>query len=53
MAFWIGLWKVCLIGALVLFAILAVTVTIGGARDLKKLFQRLKEPDDQNGDLPF
>ena len=41
--FWIVLWKVVLIGGVALFAALAIVVTIGGARDIAKLLQRLKD----------
>ncbi len=40
--FWIVLWKCVLIGGIALFAILAVVVTIGGARDIAKLLRHLK-----------
>jgi len=41
--FWMLLWKIVLIGGVILFAMLAVVVTIGGARDIKKLLQRLRD----------
>jgi hypothetical protein len=40
--FWIVLWKVVLIGGVGLFAVLAVVVTIGGARDIAKLLRILR-----------
>lgn len=40
--FWIVLWKVVLIGGIALFAVLAIVVTIGGARDVAKLLRQLK-----------
>ena len=43
LGFWIGLWKVVLIGALVLFGSMAVWVSIGGYFDIKRLFARLAE----------
>ena len=43
MAFWIMLWKIVLIGGMALFGGMAVWVTIGGARDIKRLFERIKE----------
>ena len=41
--FWIVLWKIVLIAGVALFAALAVVVSIGGARDIKKLFQQLRD----------
>lgn len=41
--FWIILWKIVLIGGLVLFAFMAVYVTIGGVFDIKRLFARIAE----------
>lgn len=41
--FWILLWKVVLIGGVGLFAALAITVTIGGAFDIRRLFKTLRE----------
>ena len=43
MAFWVLLWKATLVGGLAVFAGMAVWVTIGGARDIKRLFERLDE----------
>ena len=43
MTFWIVLWKVVLIVALLAFAAMSVVVTIGGASDLRKLVKRLSE----------
>ena len=48
---WILLWKVVLIGGIVLFAALAVVVTIGGARDIGKLIRSLKDRQaDENSE---
>lgn len=41
--FWIFLWQVLLIVALVLFGIMAVVVTIGGAADILRLLKTLRE----------
>ncbi len=41
--YWILLWKAVLIGGVGLFAVLAVVVTIGGAFDVRRLFQTLRE----------
>lgn len=49
MEFWILLWKVVLIGGLVLFGFLSVYVTIFGARDIKHLLQTLKRAHDDEG----
>ena len=43
MSFWIGLWKAVFIVGVVLFAGMAVWVTVGGARDIKRLFSRIDE----------
>ena len=44
---WILLWKIVLIGGVTLFAILAVVVTIGGARDVAKLLRQLKSNSEE------
>ena len=44
---WILVWKVVLIGGVVLFAALAVVVTIGGAIDVRDLFRTLREQHEQ------
>jgi hypothetical protein len=41
MDFWILLWKAVLIVGMTVFAGMAVWVTIGGARDIKRLFRTL------------
>ena len=46
MEFWITLWKCTLVIGLSVFAVMAVIVTIFGARDIKKLFQTLGEEHD-------
>lgn len=43
MDFWILLWKAIFIVSLTVFAGMAVWVTIGGARDIKRLFRTLDE----------
>ena len=45
--FWIVLWKIVLVGGLILFGTMAVWVTIGGAFDIKRLFQRIAESHEQ------
>lgn len=45
--FWIVLWKAVLIIGIGLFAALAVGVTIGGARDVRKLLRTLREDHRQ------
>ena len=49
--FWIVLWKGVLIGGIALFAILAVVVTIGGARDVAKLLRHLKNQTTEEIDI--
>jgi hypothetical protein len=41
--FWMGLWKIVLIGGFGLFATLAIVVTIGGAIDVGRLLKSLRE----------
>ena len=43
MTFWIGLWKFCLIAGIIAFAIMAIFVSIGGARDIRRLLQKLRD----------
>ncbi|MCS1407944.1 MAG: hypothetical protein M2R45_01107 [Verrucomicrobia subdivision 3 bacterium] len=43
--FWILLWKGVFILTIWIFTGMAVWVTIGGFRDIKRLFARLKESD--------
>ncbi len=50
LSFWIVLWKIVLIGALLLFASMAVWVTIGGYYDIKRLFARLAESHEQEAE---
>lgn len=47
MAFWIMLWKIVLIGSLLLFGGMAVWVSIGGYFDIKRLFARIAESHKQ------
>jgi hypothetical protein len=44
--FWIILWKAVFIGGIVLFAVMAVGVSIGGIRDIGKLLHTLREQAD-------
>jgi hypothetical protein len=43
MAFWIFLWKIVLIGGLLLFGSMAVGVAVGGFFDIKRLLARIAE----------
>jgi hypothetical protein len=40
---WLLVWKACLVGVLIAFAVMAVAVTVGGAADIRRLLERLKE----------
>tara|TARA_B100000749_G_C18155194_1_gene353465 strand:+ start:361 stop:513 length:153 start_codon:yes stop_codon:yes gene_type:complete len=40
---WMMLWKLVLIGGVVLFAGMAIWVSIGGFADIKRLFKRIEE----------
>jgi len=51
MEFWILLWKVVLIAGISLFAVMAVWVTVWGARDIKKLLQTLNEEHEASGKI--
>ena len=50
--FWIVLWKIVLIGGLILFGSMAVWVTIAGVFDIKRLFQRLAESHEKEKGEP-
>ncbi|MBL7152378.1 MAG: hypothetical protein ISS79_01575 [Phycisphaerae bacterium] len=48
MNFWISFWTAFFVASLVLFAALAVVVTIGGFFNIRSLFKRLAERADQS-----
>ncbi|HIJ64743.1 MAG TPA: hypothetical protein HPP77_02225 [Candidatus Hydrogenedentes bacterium] len=50
MAFWITLWKVVFIVTVVVFAGLAVWVTIQGARDIKAMLLTLRKRHETDGE---
>jgi hypothetical protein len=47
MSFWIVLWKVVLVGGVLAFAGMSVCVAIGGYRDLKKMFARVRGEEQE------
>ena len=47
MNFWIDFWAVVLVVAVGCFVLLAVVVSIGGARDICKLLSTLREEREQ------
>ncbi len=47
MNFWISFWTIFFVVSLVLFALLAVTVTIGGFFNIRSLFKSLSERREQ------
>jgi hypothetical protein len=47
---WILLWKTVLILALAAFTVMAVFVTVLGARDIRKLLAALRDPEDDSDD---
>jgi hypothetical protein len=49
MLFWILLWKMLLIVGLLLFAVMAIWVTIGGYGDIKKLFEKIRQSHSRQG----
>jgi hypothetical protein len=44
--FWILSWKGLLIFGLAVFSVMTVCVSVGGALDIRRLFQRLRSSDD-------
>jgi hypothetical protein len=40
---WMLLWKIVFIAGVIGFSVMAIWVTIAGARDVRRLFQRLDE----------
>jgi len=50
MSFWATLWKVVFIVGSVVFTGMAVWVTIGGVRDIKRLFAKIEESHKQTPD---
>ena len=47
---WIWVWKAVLIAGIGLFAALAIVVTVGGARDIKRLLQSLRDRGRDEGE---
>ena len=47
MDFWISFWTYFFIASLVIFAVLAVVVTIGGFFNIRSLFKSLSSRDDR------
>jgi hypothetical protein len=47
MSFWTGFWTIFFFASLVLFAAVAVVVTIGGFLDIRSLFKSLTERHEQ------
>ena len=45
---WMLLWKIVLLFTVTCFAVMTVVVTIGGAFDVRRLFQRLQEDKDKD-----
>ena len=55
MTFWQTLWTILFFSSLALFAILAVTVSIGGFLNIRWMLARLKaqnDPDDSDMETP-
>ncbi|KPL15343.1 MAG: hypothetical protein AMS26_07840 [Bacteroides sp. SM23_62] len=46
---WSIIWKIVFVIGVSMFAILAILVIAGGARDIVKLIQRLKNDDEVSG----
>ncbi len=45
MTFWLLLWKACLIAGMVAFAGMALLVTVGGARDIRRMLKSLRDEE--------
>jgi hypothetical protein len=50
MMFWSTLWMVVFVVSMLVFAGVAVMVTIGGIGDIRALFRRMDERHEENGD---
>jgi len=50
MNFWISFWTIFFVVSLVLFTLLAVTVTIGGFFNIRSLFKGLSQRAEQEKD---
>jgi hypothetical protein len=48
MSFWIFLWKTVFIVGVTLFAGMAVWVSIGGAKDIKKMLAKMESEAKEN-----
>lgn len=52
MTFWVFLWKFVFIATVLVYGIMAVWVTIQGARDIKSLFATLRERHEHSDEPP-
>lgn len=50
MEFWESLWKIVFWLGLGLFGSMAVWVTIGGFRDIRRMLRRIREQHEENGE---
>ena len=50
MMFWTTLWTVVFVVSILVFAAVAVMVTIGGIGDIRALFRRMDQRHEGNGD---
>ena len=50
---WPGVWKITLLGTCGLFAIMSLLVIVGGAFDVRKLFRRLREQENEIESKPI
>ena len=51
MSDWITIWSILLAGGIGIYAVMAVLVAIGGAKDIRKLFRSMnKEERDEEED---
>lgn len=45
---WVAIWKVVLLASLAVFALVTLITAIFGARDVRRLFQRLEDERHKN-----
>lgn len=43
MDFWVGFWKIIFIGTVSIYAVVALWVTVQGARDIKSMISDLRQ----------
>jgi len=46
---WRAIWENCFIASIVMFALLSILVTIGGAFDIRRMLRRLGQKESDEG----